>query len=637
MPGMIEVAKATVTIVPNMEGSQAEIAKQLSGAGTTAAAAAGKKTGSSFMTNVGKGLAVAGAATTAFAGATVAATKSLYDGATATAAYGDSIEKNSQKLGMSTEAYQEWDYVLGISGTSMQDCAVGMKTLTNKFDDAKNGNEQAIATFEALGFSLEELSDMSREDLFGAVIAGFQDMEDSTERAALANDLFGKSGQNLTPLFNTTQEETAALIQNVHDLGGVMSEDAVNASADFVDSQRNMQTALNGLRNNMLGQFLPGLTLVNEGLSKVFAGDLSGMDSVEEGINSIVGTIDSVLPTFLELGSSIIVTLVNGLTPMLPVLLQSVIGAFTQILSSLFSALPALIPVISSGLNLIINTILQNLPLLINTAGQLILSIVQGLNQSMGSLISSAVSVILTIVDTLLANLDPLIEASISLITTIALALIDALPELAVKVPEIINQIVITLLDHLDEVITAAILIIGALNEGIITAIPDLLAQIPGLVTQIVEAFADLGVQLGASAVTWASDMIDSFVGGITANMSKFGDAAASLASEVKDFIGFSEPKRGPLSNFHTYAPDMIDLFTEGLEEGTPQIQASMESMLSIPDASMSGGLATVDGFDIPTYENGDVSLTIPVSIGGERLDTIVLKSIKKNTYRNGG
>lgn len=635
--GMIEVAKATVTIVPNMEGSQAEISKQLSNAGAVAGTAAGKKSGSSFASGLGKGLAVAGAATAAFAGATVVATKSLYDGAAATAAYGDSIEKNSQKLGMSTEAYQEWDYVLGISGTSMQDCAVGMKTLTNKFDDAKNGNEQAIADFEALGLSLEELADMSREDLFASVIAGFQEMEDSTERAALANDLFGKSGQNLTPLFNTTQEETAALIQNVHDLGGVLSEDAVNASADFVDSQRNMQTALNGLRNNMLGQFLPGLTLVNEGLSKVFSGDMDGINEVQSGIASVVNSISDVLPTFLELGSSIIVTLVNGLTPMLPVLLQSVIGAFTQVLSSLFSALPSLIPVISSGLNLIINTILQNLPLLINTAGQLILSIVQGLNQSMGSLIPSAVSAILTIVDTLLANLDPLIEASISLITAIALGLIDALPELAVKVPEIINQIVVTLLEHLPEIITAAIKIIGALSEGIVTAIPDLLMQIPGLVTQIVDAFADLGVQLGASAVTWASDMIDSFVGGITANISKFGDAASSLASEVKDFIGFSEPKRGPLSNFHTYAPDMIDLFTEGLEEGTPQIQASMESMLSLPDATINAGVASFDGFEYPDSDSGSFELVAPIYIGNDKIDTVILKAIKKNTYRNGG
>lgn len=635
--GMIEVAKATVTIVPNMEGSQAEITKQLSNAGASAGTTAGNKTGSNFAAGLGKGLAAAGVATVAVAGATVAATKEIYNETAAVASYGDSIDKNSQKLGMSVEAYQEWDYVLGISGTSMQDCAVGMKTLTNKIDDAKSGNAQAIADFEALGVSIEDLSNLSREDVFAGVIAGFQDMEDSSERAALANDLFGKSGQNLTPLFNTSQEETAALIQNVKDLGGVMSEDAVKASADFVDSQLNMQTALNGLRNNMLGQFLPGLTLVNDGLAKVFSGDMSGIESIKSGINGVVATISSVLPTFLQVGSEIIVTLVSGLTPMLPMLLESLLGAFSQVLNSLFAALPSLIPVITSGLGLIINTILQNLPLLISTASQLILSLAQGLSSSLPTLIPSAISAVLMIVDTLLSNLDPLISVALDLIVAIALGLISALPELAIKVPEIINQIVVTLLDHLPEVISAAVLIIGALAEGLISATPDLLAEIPGLISQIISAFGDLGVQLASNALTWASDMIDSFVSGISSGISKIGEAASNIANEVKDFIGFSEPKKGPLSNFHTYAPDMVDLFTEGLEESTPQIQASMESMLSIPGAGMAGGLASMEGYDFATSEAGDMSLTIPVNIGTERLDTIVLRSIKNNTYRNGG
>ena len=54
-----------------------------------------------------------------------------------------------------------------------------------------------------------------------------QGMADTTERAALANDLFGKSGQNLTPLFNETTESTEKLKQAAHELGFVMSDEAV--------------------------------------------------------------------------------------------------------------------------------------------------------------------------------------------------------------------------------------------------------------------------------------------------------------------------------------------------------------------------------------------------------------------------
>ena len=56
----------------------------------------------------------------------------------------DEIDKMSQKVGMSAKAYQEWDYVLQISGTEMSSMTTGLKTLTNKFDDAVNGSDSAV-------------------------------------------------------------------------------------------------------------------------------------------------------------------------------------------------------------------------------------------------------------------------------------------------------------------------------------------------------------------------------------------------------------------------------------------------------------------------------------------------------------
>ena len=156
----------------------------------------------------------------------------------------------SQRLGLSYEGFQRWDYILGQSGVDIDSMQTGLKTLTNQLDDARNGSADAQARFEALGLSLEDISNMSREEVFESVISGFQRMEDSTERAALANDLFGRSGQNLTPLFNQSVEETQALAQAAEDLGLIMSDDAVKASADYQDALDTMQRTSNLWRNN---------------------------------------------------------------------------------------------------------------------------------------------------------------------------------------------------------------------------------------------------------------------------------------------------------------------------------------------------------------------------------------------------
>ena len=162
------------------------------------------------------GVAMA-AATAAIGTAAVAAGKKLWDMASETAKAGDEIDKTSQKLGMSAEAYQEWDYVLSQSGVEITSMTTGLKTLTNQIDDAKNGSTQAQARFAKLGISLNDLSTMSREDVFAAVVSGMQGMADTTERAALANDLFGKSGQNLLAHFCICGHiRTSGVEDNVH-------------------------------------------------------------------------------------------------------------------------------------------------------------------------------------------------------------------------------------------------------------------------------------------------------------------------------------------------------------------------------------------------------------------------------------
>ena len=288
--GGFEIAKAYVTIIPSFKDGQTTIRKELGDVTDSASKEAGEKSGKSFGNAMAKGLkatatVIAGAMATVTAGA-VAVTKTFVDTAKQTAAYGDEVDKTSQKLGLSAKAYQEWDYVMKIAGTEMSSMTTGLKTLTNKLDDAKNGSASAQAMFSALGISMEDISSMSREDLFKATIQGFQGMADSTERAALANDLFGKSGQNLAPLFNMTADETQGLIEKANDLGMVMSDEGVKGSASFTDAMTTLNGTITGLKNNLMTQFMPSLTEVTEGLAEAFAG--KGTAKLTSGIKNII-------------------------------------------------------------------------------------------------------------------------------------------------------------------------------------------------------------------------------------------------------------------------------------------------------------------------------------------------------------
>lgn len=78
---------------------------------------------------------------------------------------------------------------------------------------------------------------------------------------------------------------------------------------------------------------------------------------------------------------------------------------------------------------------------------------------------------------------------------------------------------------------------------------------------------------------SWGSDMISNLVNGIKSQIGRVKDAAASVANAIRQYIHFSEPDVGPLSDFNTYMPDMIKTLVQGIDNGIPQIQNAMNSM----------------------------------------------------------
>ena len=271
---------------------------------------------SSKLGGLAKGLA---AGVAAVGTATVATTKALVDGVKSTAQYGDEIDKTSQKIGFSASAYQKWDYAMQIAGTSMQNCSMGLKTMTNKIDDALNGSSNAIEMFDKLGISVDDLKGKTREDIFGMVVSGLQNTSDELTKAAIANDVFGRSGQELMPLFNQTTEGTQKLLEEAEKYGMVMSDEAVENSAAFNDSLTKMQKTMDGVKNKIFAELLPGFSTVMDGFSDLAAGQDGASKKIADGVNEIVDKINKILPKVVE-------TIVGIIPKLLPVVGYSLGG-----------------------------------------------------------------------------------------------------------------------------------------------------------------------------------------------------------------------------------------------------------------------------------------------------------------------
>lgn len=477
-----------------------------------------------------KGVGVAMAAVTT---ATAAAGGAFVKGAGNVAEYGDNIDKMSQKMGLSAEKYQEWDAILQHSGSSMESMKASMKTLANA---AETGSD----AFQQLGLSQEQVASMSQEELFEATIAGLQNVEDTTQRTYLAGKLLGRGATELGALLNTSAEDTEAMRQRVHELGGVMSDEAVKASARYQDSLQDMTAAFDGVKRGIMGNFLPSLADAMDGIGNLLSGDSEkGFGQIKQGVSSFIETMTEAIPKAVEFGGTIV----------------SALG----------------------------QAIIDNLPTLMEAGLNAVLQIAQGISDNLPTLIPAVIDAVLMMVDTLLQNVDLLVDAALQLGIGIAEGLIEALPTIIEKIPTIISHIIDALLKAIPKIAAAGVKLIGSLVKNLPAIIASIIKAVPKIIASLFRAFGAGNAKMAKAGMNLIAGLGRGLIEGAAWVIQKAREVAGNILSAVKGFFGIHSPSK-VMIGIGRYIDEGL---AEGIRANVGMAKEAMEGLSSVVSEPM--------------------------------------------------
>lgn len=490
--------------------------------------------GESLKNGLATGAKAAAAGVAAVTAAAAAVAVKLADTANEAADYGDNVDKMSQKLGLSAEAYQEWDFIMQHSGSDVDKMSASMKKLT---DAVQQPTKESTADFEKLGISIEDAAKMSQEDLFAATITALQNMESGTERTALANDLLGKSAMDLGALLNTSAEDTEAMRQQVRELGGVMSDDAVKSAAQFKDSLQNMKTAVGSVGREIGSSFMPSMTQMMDAFGGVIKGSDGAEEALQAGIDAFIDNLDKQADQIVELADRLIPIFVEMVTKNAPKLIEAAL----MIVQTLAEQL------------------LKNLPMILRAAMQIITSVVQGIAQALPELIPVIVDVVIEIAEILTdpKTLMPLIRAAFDIINALIEGLLspESINKMIEMLPEVISNLVDILLESLDLLLDAAVKIIEALcdyffePENVQKMIDTSIEIIAKICEGLLKAIWKIGEAIGEVVKKivdclglgeyWEAgmDVIDQFMGGVKHKWDEWADWWGSIGERIYDAL----------------------------------------------------------------------------------------------------
>ena len=517
------------------------------------------------------------------AASTAAAAKALWDCTNAAGQWADNLLTLSQQSGASVDTLQKWDYAARFIDTDSETMVKALgKVAKMQAGSIKSGDEyitmldgQTIALRNSNG----ELK--SNEDLLMNMVDALGSIADDTVREAAAQELFGKSFQEMMPLINAGSEGLKKYGDEAEALGLVLSGDAVNSLGEFDDQMQRIKATMEVAGRQLALSFLPATKEVADQLT--------------------------------ELAQTVTTALSDGFQETdVDTILGALFDKLSQGLGNVAEIMPGVAKFVTGLAVKLIDFVTQNGPLLMTTALQIILAIVNGLAENLPTMIPAIVEMIMTIVNTLTApeNIGMLMDAAIALITGLGQGLINAVPVLIQQLPTLIMNLVQGLITQAVKMNQAGQELVNKLGSSISTAMGGLISQVKQWVQEkIIQPVKD---KVG-SIKTAGKDLVEGLWNGINDKFdwikNKIKTWVGNVLKYFKDLLGIHSPS----TVFEGYGENMAEGLAIGYMNGIGYIKSAlgMTPGLALDAGPAMGGVTLyIDGIKYNTDEYVDSSIT---------------------------
>lgn len=284
---------------------------------------------------------------------------------------------------------------------------------------------------------------------------------------------------------------------------------------------------------------------------------------------------------------------------------------------------------------------------------ELIVNLWNGLWDAVAAILVAAVNILLTLFQTLSSAISAIWEGIktflLNIWTAITTAIATAVTAIWTKVTTTFESIKNAIISKFEAAKAGLIAKVEAIKtslsnawENIRSGVTSKFEAIKSAIQNGINSAVDFIKNLPSQALTWGRDLMANFISGISGKLGDLRNKVSSVASTVKSYIGFSEPEKGPLSNFHTYAPDMMELFSKGITDNIWMVQDAVTGVGTsvqggFTDRDYTSQLAGINNSIGSLAAAGGGTIVIPVNIGGTQIDRLVVDATKRSNFRSGG
>lgn len=561
----------------NMERENAELAE----AEKNETAAAKENTGAHEKLN--SALKIGAAAIGAIAASTAAAAKALWDCTNAAGQWADNLLTLSQQSGVSVDTLQKWDYAARFIDVDSDTMVKALGKVTKMQASSIKSGDEYITMLDgqtiALRGSNGELK--SNEDLLMNMVDAIGSIADDTVREAAAQELFGKSFQEMMPLINAGSEGLKKYGDEAEALGLVLSGDSVQALGNFDDQMQRFSATMETAGRQLALSFLPATQQVAEQLT--------------------------------ELATTVTTALADGFQEAdVDKILDALFDKISAGMSNISSMMPAVARFLTGLVNKLLEFVTQNLPMLAQVGLEILTGLVNGISQNLPVIIPAVVECIMTIAQTLMApeNVSLLMDAAVALMQGLGQGLINATPVLIEMLPQLVSNMVQSLIKQAPQMYQLGPAFTAEFSTGMVEAIGGMADQLKGWIT---EKIINVAKNMASKMSPAGQALVEGLWNGISDKFdwikNKIKTWVGNVLKYFKNLLGIHSPS----TVFEGYGENMAEGLAIGYMNGIGYIKSAlgMTPGLALDAGPAMGGVSVyIDGIKYNTDEYVDSSIT---------------------------
>ena len=463
--------------------------------------------------NVGAGISKAGKALTplSVAAAGVATGMgAMFKNTKDTAA---TLDDMRQEVDLSAESLQKWQYIAaqqGLDQSTLQNSLIKTQQAFSKL--VVDGTGPGAEALMALGFTAEEAA-KGMDANYEVMLARLAQIPDATQRAYLANEIFGnRMGAKIIPMLNGGAEGLRQLSEEFEALG-YMTDEQITALADFDDELLRIKTALGALKDQVSVALIPVMeTLASFIKDKIIPAVRSLTEwftNLSEGQRSAImgtlGVVAALAPALLIIGKLVagiggLVKSISGISTALSFLAAHPIIAIIGVIVALIATLYATNEEFRESINSLVSTIGSALAPILSLLGKIVGDLLKAfmpIIDLLGALLIPIIGVLSAILTPLLELLSAILLPILNIITPIIEIIAGAISKLA----SIISAVLVPIIEVLGEVFSSVFGMIPKVIEGTIKfiekAVNSVISFVNGIIRQINKLSKYIGFTIG--------------------------------------------------------------------------------------------------------------------------------------------